>query len=58
MEVLDFDNFAANPERELSLSSPDLRESGQRTTRYAAAGRTIVLVRSKKQTHKPTAVQH
>jgi len=25
-EILDFDNFAANPERELSLWSPELRE--------------------------------
>ncbi len=26
VEVLDFDNFAADPERELSLWSPELRE--------------------------------
>jgi len=26
VEILDFDNFAANPERELSLWSPELRE--------------------------------
>jgi len=26
VEILDFDNFHANPERELSLWSPELRE--------------------------------
>ena len=26
VEILDFDNFVANPERELSLWSPELRE--------------------------------
>lgn len=26
VEILDFDNFAADPERELSLWSPELRE--------------------------------
>ena len=26
VEILDFDNFAANPQRELSLWSPELRE--------------------------------
>jgi hypothetical protein len=26
VEILDFDNLAANPERELSLWSPELRE--------------------------------
>ncbi len=26
VEILDFDNFAANPEQELSLWSPELRE--------------------------------
>jgi len=46
VEILDFDNFAADPERELSLWSPELREYWARTTRNGVAVRTTALVGS------------
>ena len=47
VEILDFDNFAANPERELSLWSPELREYWAKNHAQWVAVATIVPVESR-----------
>jgi hypothetical protein len=47
VEILDFDNFAANPERELSLWFPELREYWVKNHAQWVAVATIVPVGSR-----------